>query len=220
MPQLPPFKGVIFDMDGLLLDTEPTYASAWRRAAADFGVDLDLDFLHGLFGLHADAVLQTLADRIGPSFDPPVYHASAGRYWREHVATAGVPIMPGALALLNWLKEEGIPHALATNSDGPFAQLCLEHSGLLGQFEIQITRDQVSAGKPEPDLFLVAAHRLELAPADCLVLEDSHTGLLAASRAGAIPILINRRLPSDEVKQLARFHYVTLEDCQRDMALA
>jgi HAD superfamily hydrolase (TIGR01509 family) len=209
---LPAFDGVIFDMDGLLIDTELSYAHAWKHAALAFGVELDRDFLHSLFGRHATDVEQCLAGAIGDTFDRQRFFAQAERLWHEHVARHGIPLMPGAEFILEALEQAAVPFAVATNSDSPYARICLDRAGLAGRFPILVCRDEVAAGKPEPDLFIEAAQRLGFPVERCLVLEDSPTGLLGASRAGAITVLISsRNAPADAIN-LARATFTSLEE--------
>lgn len=192
-PVLPAFAAVILDMDGLVLDSEATYCHAWRQAAAEAGHALDAAFFEPLFGRHADDVVRALAERLGPHFERDTFFRAAERHWFELIEAQGIPPMPGAAALLERLRQRAIPFALATNSDGPYARVCLERGGLQEAFPVLVTRDQVARGKPEPDVFLEAARRLGVTPAQCVVLEDSATGLLAARAAGMHPVLIQRR---------------------------
>jgi beta-phosphoglucomutase len=187
---LPHFEAVIFDMDGLALDTEPTYVHAWRQAAAEFGIHLDDAFCHGLFGRHADDVEQALKGKIGNGFDRRRFHELAARHWRAYAASHGIAKMPGLDALLDVLAHHRIPYALATNSDAPYARECLYLARAAERFPLVVTRDQVARGKPAPDLFVEAAARLRTLPARCLILEDSETGLLAARESGGLPILV------------------------------
>jgi HAD superfamily hydrolase (TIGR01509 family) len=210
---LPAFSAVIFDMDGLVLDSETTYCGAWRKAAAALGHELDDAFFESLFGRHADDVVQALAAELGPRFDREGFFRAAERYWFEHIETHGIPRMPGIEALLARFREASIPYALATNSDGHYARLCLERGGLHDAFPVMVTRDQVALGKPEPDVFLEAARRLNVDPAACLVLEDSETGLMAARAAGTQPILIQRREDlRARLEPLAKLALFSLED--------
>lgn len=201
---LPDFDAVIFDLDGLVLDTEPTYTHAWKQAATEFGVRIDDEFCHELFGRHADDVMRALAEKIGGHFDRPRFQERATTYWRAHIAAHGIAKMTGLDPLLDVLQERGIPYALATNSDGPYAKECLQLSATLGRFPVMVTRDQVQQGKPAPDLFLEAARRLQTPPGRCIILEDSETGLLAAGKAGALPVLVsNRPLAAERLRALA-----------------
>ena len=179
-------------MDGLALDTEPTYAHAWRQAATEFGVEIDEEFCHSLFGHHADDVEQALKRKIGNGFDRLRFHELAARHWRAYAATYGIAKMPGLDELLDLLARRRIPYALATNSDGPYAGECLRLARAIERFPLLITRDQVAHGKPAPDLFLEAAERLRTSPAHCLILEDSETGLLAARKDGGPALLVTR----------------------------
>jgi HAD superfamily hydrolase (TIGR01509 family) len=190
---LPPFRAAILDMDGLVLDSEATYCHAWRLAAADCGVDLSEEFCMGLFGRHADDVEQAMRDMLGTAYRRDRYAEAAERHWREYLRDHGMPRMPGLETLLETFRRREVPYALATNSDGPYARECLRLADLEPDFPVVVTRDQVARGKPEPDVFLEAARRLETPAAECLVLEDSETGLAAARAAGAIAVLVQRR---------------------------
>jgi HAD superfamily hydrolase (TIGR01509 family) len=109
------------------------------------------------------------------------------------LASHGIAKMPGLDDLLDVLTRDRISYALATNSDEPYARECLGLGGVTERFPLVVTRDQVANGKPEPDLFLEAARRLGADPARCLILEDSEAGLLAARKAGGLPLLVPTR---------------------------
>lgn len=213
-PAVPPvFRAAIFDMDGLVLDSEITYVQAWRRAARALGRALDDAFFHSLFGRHADDVEQALREAMGESFDRERFHALAARYWREHLATHGMGRMPGLETLLALLRRRGIPYALATNSDAPFVRECLELAGLALEFPVVVTRDQVARGKPAPDVYLEAARRLGVPAGLCLGLEDSPTGLQAADQAGTITLVVQKHAAVRcELAGRARFAFASLEE--------
>lgn len=188
--RLPAFRAVVMDMDGLALDTEATYCAAWQRAASELGFDLTREFCRTLFGRHADDVKQALSQACESRMDLTAFHASAERHWLASLHRRGVGKMPGLDRLLDTLRARSIPFAVATNSDEPYASMCLRAAGVLSDFAVVVTRDQVASGKPAPDLFLEAARRLGVDARDCLALEDSSTGLSACIRAGMIPIWV------------------------------
>lgn len=189
---LPRFRALIFDLDGLVVDSEPTYVAAWRAAAAELGVALEPEFCEGLFGQHADDVERALRARLGSDYRRDRFFPSAEWHWQRHLAQHGMARMPGVAEVLHFCRRRRLPHALATNSDRPFAEICLRAADLDRDFPIVVTRDQVRHGKPAPDLFEEAARRLDASPGECLVLEDSEPGLIAARAAGAASILIQR----------------------------
>ncbi len=209
---LPGFRAVIFDMDGVVLDSEPAYVRAWRQAAAEFGAKLEDDFVHGLFGLHAEDVERAMAKKIGAGFAPDRFRVLAAKHWWAEVEAKGIPPMPGVDELLELLDFYRIPYGLATNSDGLYATECLRLAGLDRRFSVLLTRDQVAAGKPEPELFLEAARRMGVSASDCLVLEDSSTGLRAARRAGAIAVLVLGRPATEDMKALAAASFSSLRE--------
>jgi HAD superfamily hydrolase (TIGR01509 family) len=180
-------------MDGLTLDTEPTYCHAWRLAAREFGFDLSDDYCQRLFGCHSDDVELAMREVMGKAYHRELFFQSAEQHWRQYLDRHGLACMPGLKELLSWLRHSTIPYALATNSISPYAEECLQRSGVAAEFSVVVTRNQVPRGKPAPDIFLEAASRLATPPEFCLALEDSETGLAAARVAGTTPILIQRR---------------------------
>lgn len=191
------FAAVIFDMDGLVLDTESTYCLAWRQAAAAMGQDLPDAFYWSLSGLHYRDVEQKLLASCGADFKLQVFHDTAGMFWRDYVGTHGIKIKPGFSELLAYIIQRQLPFCLATNSRAVNAHECLELAGLNGAFATLITRDDVKCGKPAPDIFLTAADALQVDIRRCLVLEDSYTGIIAAARAGAFPVYVPSVTPAD-----------------------
>lgn len=195
--KLPSFSAVIFDMDGLVLDTETTYSLAWQKAAKKMGFSFSDEFCCSLSGLHFQHMEMRLIDQCGVDFDLKYFYQLSGEFWRQHVNQEGIPVMKGVLALIKVLNEKNIPFCLATNSGKDNALECLALAELTGVFSSLITRDQVSHGKPEPDIFIAAAKALNKPINQCLVLEDSMTGILSASYAGAPCVYIPSVFPVD-----------------------
>jgi HAD superfamily hydrolase (TIGR01509 family) len=206
-------KAIIFDMDGLVLDSETTYLAAWQQAAASLGYPLTSDFLQSLSGLSADSVMSRLQDYGGAAFDVAEFRRLSTRHWQQHVQDYGIPVKSGFFTLLELIKNRQLPYCLATNSQHRDAIHCLKLANLQQVFPLLICRDDVCQGKPAPDIFLAAALRLNTAIADCLILEDSATGIRAAVAAGAPCIYIPSVYPADQ--QAATDALAVLDDLQQ-----
>jgi len=188
--KLADFSAVIFDMDGLVLDTESTYFIAWQQAAKAMGYEFSDDFCLSLSGLHYNDIEPKLIEYCGAEFNLQAFNRLSGDCWRDHVDVYGIRIKHGFSELLELLIRQKIPYCLATNSRAANALECLELAGIKDVFSIIIARDHVQHGKPEPDVFFKAAEVLQVDISRCLVLEDSHAGIAAASRAGAVSVFI------------------------------
>jgi HAD superfamily hydrolase (TIGR01509 family) len=197
MLKLAEFSAVLFDMDGLVLDTESTYGIAWQQAAKAMGHDFSGDFCLSMSGLHYKDIELKLFEHCGADFDLPTFNRLSGDFWRDHVTVHGIKIKHGFAELLELLIQQKIPYCLATNSLEANALECLEFAGIKEAFSIIVSRDQVQRGKPEPDVFLKAAERLQVDIRRCLVVEDSHAGIVAASRAGAVSVFVPSIVPVD-----------------------
>ncbi|MFZ2312788.1 MAG: HAD family phosphatase [Methylobacter sp.] len=197
MLKLADFSAVIFDMDGLVLDTEPTYFLAWQQAASAMGYDFSEQFCLSLSGLHYKDVELKLIEYCGSDFNLQTFNRLSGEFWRKHVNANGINTKHGFTGLLNLLIQQKVPYCLATNSLAVNALECLELAGIKDVFPIIVTRELVQHGKPEPDIFLKAAELMQVDISRCLAIEDSHAGFEAASRAGALSVFIPSILPVD-----------------------
>ena len=190
MFKLSDFSAVIFDMDGLVLDTETTYFVAWQQAANAMGYALPETFCLSLSGLHYKDIEPKLMALCGADFNLQAFKQLSGIYWREYVSAHGISIKHGFTQLLEFIMHQQIPYCLATNSRAKNAFECLELAGIKDIFSTIITRDDVQQGKPAPDIYLRAAELLQVPISQCLALEDSPAGIVAASRAGAFSIFV------------------------------
>jgi HAD superfamily hydrolase (TIGR01509 family) len=207
------FSAVIFDMDGLVLDTETTYSIAWQKASAEMGYDFTEDFCLSMSGLHYQAIEQRLISFCGAGFDLKEFNRLSGNYWHQHVNEQGIPVKKGFFNLLDQLNCKEIPFCLATNSRHVNALKCLKLAGLEGVFSILVSRDDVNKAKPAPDIFLSAAEFLHIPIAHCLVLEDSLTGIKAAVTAGAQSVFIPSVFPVDQaIVDLATYYFNDLDE--------
>ena len=191
-------------MDGLVLDTEPSYRMAWQRAAADLSVPISDEFCDSVSGYSYDRVERELVEYFGTALSLSRFRELGAKHWWRHVEKYGINTKPGYNALLKRLRSKKIPFCLVTNSQRKNAEDCLALAGIREHFDILVTRDQVAKGKPAPDLYLQAAKALQLLPEQCLAVEDSVAGIQSAVRAGIITIMIpNRWAPVDECRKFS-----------------
>ncbi len=196
-------KGLLFDMDGLILDTEKLYTRFWQEAANALGYPMTKEQAMGLRSLNREFG----AAKMQSYFDVPVDYEAVRKKRIEmmdaFIEKEGVEAKPGVQELLSYLKEKGIKTAIATSSPIERTEKYLASVGLTGAFDKLISGYMVQKGKPDPDIYILAAKELGLAPNECLALEDSPAGLLSANRAGCYPVMIpDQDLPTAETEAL------------------
>jgi HAD superfamily hydrolase (TIGR01509 family) len=181
---MPP-AAVLFDNDGLTLDTEGAWTRAEQALFARYGQTFTLEHKRALLGtapVESAALLETMLGRPGPQLSNELYELAL-----EEVGSEVQP-MPGVVALLGALADEGVPVGLVSNSRRGFVERGLRAGGLADAFAVIVSSDDVARPKPAPDAYLAAAAALGAEAADCAVLEDSPTGVAAARAAGALTI--------------------------------
>ncbi len=205
--------GVIFDLDGLVIDSERSYFAAWQMAAQKMGYELSDSFCQSLSGLSWPLVEQKIQSRLGDDFDGTEFARLSGHFWREHVQEKGIGVKEGFFELLEIIRMRQIPYSLATNSSSQNARECLVWAGLENIFPCLVGKDQVKRGKPAPDVFIKAAELIQLSLEKCMILEDSLTGVMAASQTGAKTVFIpSVQPPDDDAVQLADYRFASLKD--------
>ncbi|MCZ6871057.1 MAG: HAD family phosphatase [Gammaproteobacteria bacterium] len=195
-----PIEAFIFDMDGVILDSERIIRDAWLEVVPRFGYPADDAVFLQLVGRNSRDAEQIIFHEFGAAFPlREVLAATRARSAREVEAT-GWPLKPGITVLLERLSDHGFPMAVATSTSRAEAESRLTSAGVRGFFRHVHGGDEVAHGKPSPDLFLLAARSLEVSPAGCVVIEDSQYGVEAALAARMQAVVIpDLKHPSLEV---------------------
>ena len=182
--------GVLFDMDGVVLDTEKLYARFWAEAAHALGYPMTYEQALGMRSLNSAAGQAKLESYFGPGVSRAIMRDKRVELMDSYVAEFGVEAKPGIHELLDYLKGQGIRTAIATSSPMPRATAYLGSLDLLDKFDRICSGHDVKQGKPAPDIYLHAAASIGIPPENCLVLEDSRNGLKAAKAAGCTAVVV------------------------------
>ncbi len=207
-------RAVICDLDGLLFDSERRTRAAWKIAMRSLGHDLDDAFYATLIGRKIAISEGMVAERF--AVDVMTFRE---RWRAEHhhlVTTGPVPPRPGALELIAWLEQRSIPRAIATSSIRSDAERTL--GAVIHRFHAIVTGDQVTRGKPDPEIYLRAAAALGIDPRECVALEDSEPGIAAAHAAGMRAMMVpDLKHPSAEVRAIAHGIYPSLIEARHEI---
>lgn len=200
---------VLFDLDGVIVDSRDFHMQAWEQWARENDVQHAADYFHAMFGRRNDAIIGGLL----PDTTPEEFERLADakeRLFRD-AARGNITALPGVLALLDALDERGILRAIVTSTPRANLTLILESLGIDNRFGGLVAEEDASKGKPDPEGFLVAAHRLDLAAELCVVIEDAPAGLAAAKAGGMRSIGITTTHPATALRD-AGLIVDTLED--------
>ena len=191
-------QGIVFDMDGLLFDTERLAIEGSLIGARQMGLPLSEEVVVSTLGCTAADTGEIYRRALGREFDHAALHRFYHDYIEEQIELHGMPLMPGVVELLEELVRRGLPAAVATSSRSAVAERHFARCGLRHHFAALIGGDMVEHGKPAPDIYLAACAALELPPERCMALEDSRNGILAARAAGLYTVMIPDLLQPDE----------------------
>ena len=183
-------KAVIFDVDGTLLDTERIYMQAWKDAAAEQGYVMPDSVLQKTRAVNTKDAARIFETEIGNGFSYAVTRPIRVRIAEEIIARESPILKPGVPELLDYLENRGIRLAVASSTNTKMTKEHLAASGIADRFEVIVGGDQITNGKPHPDIFLKAAECLAEAPETCIVVEDSPAGIRAGSAAGMHTVLV------------------------------
>ncbi|MEX2481553.1 MAG: HAD family phosphatase [Gammaproteobacteria bacterium] len=201
------YAGVVFDMDGILIDSEPLFRMAAQAAARDIGYTLSDETYMMWMGLPPRAVEAAIRDGWGEAFPMADFRERFRAIWVDHTDRHGVPAQPGMADLLAQLAARGVPFAVATSTERGQAERSLALAGLAPYIDVLVAGNEVEQGKPEPEIFLRAAAGIGVAPERCVALEDSAVGVRSAAAARMLTIMVpDLHRPTAAIAALA--HYV------------
>jgi beta-phosphoglucomutase family hydrolase len=195
LPELPdhPFRGYIFDCDGTLVDSMPLHYVAWVEALRLN--EAPFDFTEEVFYRHAGVREQDVVTILNGEYDSSVDPDSVA-HMKAKIFTQSIPKVEAIQPVVELVRKVHgeAPLSVASGSEEPIVRGCLQATGLIDLFEAIVTPAYVAKGKPAPDMFLLAAEKMGVDPADCLVIEDGQSGLEAAEAAGMHAVFVPRTL--------------------------
>lgn len=191
-------KAVIFDMDGLILDTEKLLVKYWCQAANEAGFPMQREHALNIRSLARKFAIPYLQGVFGEDFDYVKIRSRRMELMKQYISEHGLETKPGITTLLDYLDSRGIPAAIATATDIQRTEDYLGQVGLLGRFSRIVCASMVENGKPKPDIYLYAAAQLGLPANECMALEDSPNGVRSASDAGCVTVMVPDLTQPDE----------------------
>ncbi len=207
-------KGAIFDMDGLMIDSERIVLMGYEFAARKFGYDDKiLELARYSIGRTLNDTRKIFNDAMGGDFDYDTFKPNVSGFVRDYYKKNGVPVKKGLFELIDALKRKNYRLCIATSTRRKTASEVLEKAGILRHFEDLVCGDDINRGKPFPDIFLEASRRIDVSPGDCFVFEDSINGIKAAHAAHTKPIMIpDLTEPTDEIIPMIYRRFSSLDE--------
>jgi len=181
---------VIFDMDGVMFDTEKIAHRSWKKLSKKYNYNIDDDIFKKTVGLDIKSTRQVYKKHFGANFPFEKMKNEEVKMMKDCILSEGAPVKDGVYELLSCIKNRNLKIALATSALKEKAELLLNLSDTKKYFDVITCGDEIINGKPDPEIFLKTAQKLSCEPENCVVLEDSENGITAAYRAGMLPILI------------------------------
>lgn len=192
-------KGVIFDMDGVMFDTERLMKQGWEYAGREMGFSLTEEQMFQMRGGSKEQNARLFQEWFQGEVSYETGRIYRADYVNDFIRRHSVPVKKGLFQLLQFLKEQKIPAAVATSTHRAQAEEYWRLAKVTPYLSASVCGDEVSRGKPDPEIFLTAAKKLGIPPADCLILEDSYNGLKAACAAGAFSCMVPDLTPYSQI---------------------
>ena len=210
-------QGAIFDMDGLLFDTERMYRDSWKQSAQQFGLVHNPDFPRAVCG-SSGAHMREIISQYYPQIDAKAFADDCILRVERELETH-VPEKTGVRDILQYFKQHGVRVAVASSSKRATVLHNLKQADILSYFDAVVSGDQVTHGKPAPDIFLLAAQQIGCEPENCYVFEDGTNGIRAGAAAGCTTIMIpDLTQPNEQLEQLCAGIYPNLSDAMNAIA--
>ncbi len=207
--------GAIFDMDGTIFDTEKLYRHAWLDVAVEFGEKPNPELPIAASGTNMGAQSVQIVKSFYPDIDCEKYIARVLEY-AEACRQKNLELMTGVEEILNFFRDAGVKMAVASAAPVTVIEENLTRKNLRGYFDALVGGNLVEHGKPAPDIFLLAAKKLNLAAEDCYIFEDSFNGIRAAHASGGVTIMIPDTMqPTDEIKNLCAGIFTNLIEARQ-----
>ena len=195
-------KAIIFDMDGVILDSETISDITWRKAAEEKGLSVNDEILNACRGSNKNDTIQTLKKYYGSDFDSEAFLERTSELFHEIEEKDGIPLLPYAKEILEYLKHR-YRLALASSTRGPTVERQLRAAGVIDFFETRTTGEMVEHSKPNPEIYLMACKSIGMNPEDCAAVEDSLNGIRSAYAAGLKPVMvIDKVQPTEEIRKM------------------
>lgn len=203
------YKAVIFDMDGVIFDSEKRVVECWKEIADKYGVPDIEAACRECFGCNQVVAKEKFLKRYGENFPYVEYKKEMSDLFHERYDNGNLPMLPGVIEILEFLKANDKKIALASSTRRASVESGLTWAGIIDYFDAIICGDMVSRSKPEPDIFLKACEELMVKPEEAYAIEDSYNGIRAAYRGGLMPIMVPDMMePDDEMRGMC----VTIEE--------
>nr|WP_300676512.1 HAD family phosphatase [uncultured Acetatifactor sp.] len=209
-------KAVVFDMDGVLFDTEIVCMKAWMAVAERRGLSGMEEIFNQVIGLNANDSRLIVLKAYGEDFDYPGFRQEAAEFFQKDIRENGLPVKPGVPEILEWLKGSGYKVGLASSTRSESVLSHLKQAEMEDYFSVVVTGDMIEHSKPRPDIYLLACSRLGVEPEQAYAIEDSPNGVRSAHAAGMWTIMVPDMIaPDEEMRRLSR---VILKDMTEVMA--
>ena len=201
---------VIFDMDGVIFDSEKACLGVWKELAGELGLEKIEDVFKRCIGTTSAMTFRILTEAYGERIDASAFQSAASYRFQEKYSGGRLPIMSGVKEILVFLKNNGIRIGIASSTGEATVRRELEEAGLAGYFETITCGDMLKKSKPEPDIYLLACRNMGVVPEETVAVEDSFNGIRSAWSAGLIPVMVPDMIPADD--EMRRLSVTVCED--------